>query len=82
MSAPSPCRHCCYPAGGSFYFAAQRRMGGAQCTRMGAGGSAGCNRANLGLDNKYRPGANGVGALSASVRRAKNRLATVCSSET
>jgi len=28
--------------------------------------------------NKYKPGQSGVGATSVSVRRAKNRLATIC----
>jgi hypothetical protein len=33
------------------------------------------------LNNKYKPGGGGVGASSVAIRRAKNRLATVCNSE-
>jgi hypothetical protein len=36
-----------------------------------------CNKPTY-LYNKYKPGAGGVGASSVSNRRAKNRLATVC----
>jgi hypothetical protein len=33
------------------------------------------------LYNKYKPGTGGVGASSTAVRRAKNRLATVCTEQ-
>jgi hypothetical protein len=33
------------------------------------------------LNNKYKPGGGGVGASSVAIRRAKNRLSTVCTSE-
>ncbi len=33
------------------------------------------------LNNKYKPGGGGVGASSVAIRRVKNRLATVCNSQ-
>jgi len=33
------------------------------------------------LNNKYKPGGGGIGASSVAIRRAKNRLATVCNSQ-
>ena len=33
------------------------------------------------FNNKYKPGGGGVGASSIAIRRAKNRLSTVCTSQ-
>jgi len=33
------------------------------------------------LNNKYKPGGGGIGASSVAIRRAKNRLSTVCDSQ-
>jgi uncharacterized repeat protein (TIGR02543 family) len=44
---------------------------------MGPGGNVTCNNSTY-LYNKYKPGTGGVGASSTAVRRAKNRLSTVC----
>ena len=52
-------------------------VGGRRSTKMGPGGNVTCNSATY-LYNKYKPGVNGVGAISTSNRRAKNRLASVC----
>jgi len=52
-------------------------VGTRRSTKMGAGGNITCN-SNTYLYNKYKPGQGGVGASSISNRRAKNRLATVC----
>jgi hypothetical protein len=46
-------------------------------TIMNPGGNVYCNNHTY-LYNKYKPGTGGVGASSISNRRAKNRLATVC----
>ena len=46
-------------------------------TKFGAGGNRITNSKSS-FDNKYRPGAGGVGASTIANRRAKNRLATVC----
>jgi len=40
-----------------------------------------CNQPQY-LYNKFKPGTGGVGASSVAVRRAKNRLATVCQGNT
>ena len=53
-------------------------VGARKSTKMGAGGNTTCNGYTY-LYNKYKPGQGGVGASSISNRRAKNRLATVCS---
>jgi hypothetical protein len=53
-------------------------VGGRRSTKMAPGGNATCNTQNY-LYNKYKPGTGGVGASSIAVRRAKNRLSTVCS---
>jgi len=56
-------------------------VGGRRSTKMNPGGNITCNSATD-LYNKYKPGTGGVGASSTSNRRAKNRLATVCSNNT
>jgi hypothetical protein len=53
-------------------------VGGRRSTKFAAGGNTTCNGKQY-LYNKYKPGAGGVGASSIATRRAKNRLATVCS---
>jgi hypothetical protein len=53
-------------------------VGGRRSTQFAAGGNITCNQ-NTYLYNKYKPGLNGVGASNISNRRAKNRLASVCS---
>jgi len=55
-------------------------VGGRRSTKMGPGGNITCNSATD-LYNKYKPGGGGVGASSIANRRAKNRLATVCSGQ-
>jgi hypothetical protein len=52
-------------------------VGGRRSTKMGPGGNITCNNSTY-LYNKYKPGVNGIGASSTSNRRAKNRLASVC----
>ena len=47
---------------------------------MAPGGNVTCNSSTY-LYNKYKPGQGGVGASSIANRRAKNRLATVCSEQ-
>jgi hypothetical protein len=54
-------------------------VGGRRTTKFAAGGNITCNTYQY-LYNKYKPGQGGVGASSIANRRAKNRLATVCSS--
>jgi hypothetical protein len=55
-------------------------VGGRRSTKMGAGGNITCNSATY-LYNKYKPGQGGVGASSIANRRAKNRLATICTEQ-
>ena len=55
-------------------------VGGRRSTKMTPGGNITCNQPTD-LYNKYKPGQGGVGASSTSNRRAKNRLATVCSGQ-
>jgi len=55
-------------------------VGARRSTKMAPGGNITCNSATY-LYNKYKPGSGGVGASSMSNRRAKNRLATVCSGQ-
>ena len=52
-------------------------VGGRRSTKMNPGGNITCNSATY-LYNKYKPGTGGVGASNISNRRAKNRIATVC----
>ena len=52
-------------------------VGGRRSTKFSPGGNITCNNATY-LYNKYTPGSGGVGASSTANRRAKNRLATVC----
>lgn len=52
-------------------------VGARRSTIMNPGGNIVCNSQTY-LYNKYKPGTGGVGASSMSNRRAKNRLATVC----
>jgi hypothetical protein len=56
-------------------------VGGRRSTKMNPGGNITCNSSTY-LYNKYKPGSGGVGASSISNRRAKNRLATVCTQQT
>ena len=60
-----------------FLFKKNVGVGGRRSTKMGAGGNITCNNTTY-LYNKYKPGQGGVGASSIANRRAKNRLATVC----
>lgn len=52
-------------------------VGGRRSTKFAAGGNSTCNTYQYPY-NKYKPGVNGIGASSISNRRAKNRLASVC----
>jgi hypothetical protein len=52
-------------------------VGGRRSTKFAAGGNISCNKHQY-LYNKYKPGTGGVGASSISNRRAKNRLASIC----
>jgi hypothetical protein len=54
--------------------------GGRRSTKFGAGGNITTNT-HQNVNNKYKPGTSGVGASSTAVRRAKNRLSTVCHPE-
>lgn len=73
------------PSNGQFWFG---KYGFLYKKNVGVGGrrttqfrsSALCNTPQY-LYNKYSPGQSGVGAQSVSNRRAKNRLATICSAE-
>jgi hypothetical protein len=56
-------------------------VGGRRSTKFAAGGNTTCNGYQY-LYNKYKPGQGGVGASSIANRRAKNRLASVCSGNT
>lgn len=53
-------------------------VGGRRSTKFAAGGNITCNQYTY-LYNKYKPGTGGVGASSIANRRARNRLATICS---
>lgn len=53
-------------------------VGGRRSTKFAAGGNTTCNQYQY-LYNKYKPGQNGIGASSIANRRAKNRLASICS---
>ena len=55
-------------------------VGGRRSTKMNPGGGITCNSSTY-LYNKYKPGTGGVGASSTANRRAKNRLATVCTEQ-
>ena len=52
-------------------------VGGRRSTIMSPGGNITCNNSTY-LYNKYKPGTGGVGASNISNRRAKNRMASVC----
>jgi hypothetical protein len=56
-------------------------VGARRSTKMAPGGNITCNSETY-LYNKYKPGGGGVGASSIANRRAKNRLATVCTQQT
>jgi hypothetical protein len=60
-----------------FNYKANAAGGVRKSTKFAPGGSSLCNH-NTYLYNKYKPGFSGVGANSTSVRRAKNRLSSVC----
>ena len=53
-------------------------VGTRRSTQFAAGGNITTNHTTY-LYNKFKPGVGGVGASSVATRRAKNRLATVCS---
>ena len=55
-------------------------VGGRSSKKFNPGGNITCNNPTY-LYNKFKPGGGGVGASSTSNRRAKNRLATVCSGQ-
>ena len=55
-------------------------VGGRRSTLFAAGGNITCNHETY-LYNKYKPGQNGIGASTIANRRAKNRLATVCTTQ-
>ena len=55
-------------------------VGGRRSTKMGPGGGITCNSSTY-IYNKFKPGSGGVGASSIANRRAKNRLATVCTEQ-
>ena len=55
-------------------------VGGRRSTKMAPGGNITCNSSTY-IYNKYKPGSGGVGASSIANRRAKNRLATVCTEQ-
>jgi hypothetical protein len=63
-----------------FLYKKNAGVGGRRSTKFNPGGNIICNSPTY-LYNKYKPGTGGVGASSMSNRRAKNRLATVCSSQ-
>jgi hypothetical protein len=72
------------PGGGAFYFGdygflykKKGAIGARRSTRFAAGGTAVTNT-NQYIYNKYQSGNSGIGGSSIAVRRAKNRLATVC----
>lgn len=65
-----------------YAFLYQKNLGGggaSRSTRMNPGGNTKCNIPQI-LDNHYLPGQNGIGANSIANRRAKNRKATIFSS--
>ena len=53
-------------------------VGTRRSTKMAAGGNVTCNKPTD-IYNKYKPGGSGIGASTIANRRAKNRLATICS---
>jgi hypothetical protein len=63
-------------------FIYKKKTGGGvrKATKFAPGGNTICNKPVY-LYNKYKPGYSGVGATSTAVRRAKNRLATVCNKD-
>jgi hypothetical protein len=63
-----------------FLFKKNSGAGGRRSTKFNPGGNLVCNSPTY-LYNKYKPGAGGIGASSTANRRAKNRLATVCSGQ-
>ena len=52
-------------------------VGASKSTRFAPGGNAICNQPTY-LFNKYKPGFDGVGAVTTANRVAKRRYATVC----
>jgi hypothetical protein len=79
------------PSNGQFWYGSQTNfpgflykknvgVGGRRSTKMGPGGGITCNSSTY-LYNKFKPGSGGVGASSIANRRAKNRLATVCTEQ-
>jgi len=80
------------PSNGSFWFGGgsmgfpgflykkNTGVGARRSTKMAPGGNTTCNGPTY-IYNKFKPGGGGVGASSVANRRAKNRLATVCSGQ-
>ena len=60
-----------------FLYKKNTGVGTRRSTLFNPGGNLTCNQYQY-LYNKYKPGANGIGASSIATRRAKNRLSTVC----
>lgn len=63
-----------------FIYKKNTGVGGRRSTLFTPGGGTICNSPTY-IYNKWKPGSGGVGASSVANRRAKNRLATVCSNE-
>ena len=63
-----------------FLYKKNTGVGARRSTKFNPGGNVYCNKSRY-LYNKYKPGTSGVGGTNIAVRRAKNRLATVCSSQ-
>ncbi len=61
-----------------FLYKRNNAIGARRSTKFVPGGTALCNQSTY-IYNKWKPGSGGVGASSIANRRAKNRLATVCS---
>ena len=55
-------------------------VSGRRSTKFNPGGNTSCNSYQY-LYNKYSPGQGGVGASSIANRRAKNRMASICSTQ-
>ncbi len=60
-----------------FFYKKSASCGGRRSTHFAAGGNSLTNTPQN-VNNKYKPGGNGVGASSISNRRARNRKATIC----
>lgn len=63
-----------------FLYKKNMTVGARRSTKFAAGGNITTNTEQY-LYNKFKPGTGGVGASSIANRRAKNRLATVCTTK-